>query len=157
MRYLGWLFPAFFIAEIVSIVVLSQWLGGWTLVLMALQFFIGLFLLRNLGFFQCVGGRQQQARRVALPIDVAHPLHRRRPFVAEPWLCVHRICRRFDVAQRLSPKTGITAAHTQQAYQQYKKQRNSADGDTCPSLRVISMRSSPTSNALSALSLNLLP
>ena len=50
MRYLGWLFPAFFIAEIVSIVVLSQWLGGWTLVLMALQFFIGLFLLRNLGF-----------------------------------------------------------------------------------------------------------
>ena len=50
MRYLGWLFPAFFIAEIISIVLVSQWLGGWTLVLMALQFFAGLFLLRNLGF-----------------------------------------------------------------------------------------------------------
>ena len=133
MRYLGWLFPAFFIAEIVSIVVLSQWLGGWTLVLMALQFFIGLFLLRNLGFSNVlVAGETLRNNKQGVSLyQLMWPI---RFIVAgllllSPGFVSTVFAAGLMLPLKAGPKTGITAEHTQQAYQQYKQQRNRADGD----------------------------
>ncbi len=51
MRYLGFSILALFVLEIVSIVAVTHWLGGVaTLLLMAVSFFIGMLMLRNLGF-----------------------------------------------------------------------------------------------------------
>ena len=133
MRYLGWLFPAFFIAEIVSIVLVSQWLGGWTLVLMALQFFAGLFLLRNLGFSNAlVAGETLRNNKQGLSLyQLMWPI---RFIIASllllsPGFVSTVFAAGLMLPLKAGPKTDITTKHTQQAYQQYKQQRNRADGD----------------------------
>ena len=133
MRYLGWLFPAFFIAEIISIVLVSQWLGGWTLVLMALQFFAGLFLLRNLGFSNVlVVGETLRNKQQGLSLyQLMWPIR----FILagllllSPGFVSTVFAAGLMLPIKAGPKTGITAAHTQQAYQAYKQQRKHSDGD----------------------------
>ncbi len=50
MRYFGFAFIALAILEVTSIVFMSQWIGGWfTLFLMIVQFFIGSWMMRNIG------------------------------------------------------------------------------------------------------------
>ena len=132
MRYLGWLFPAFFITEIVSIVLMSQWLGGWVLVLMALQFFAGLFLLRNLGFSNVlVAGETLRNNKQGLSVyQLMWPV---RFIIAgvmllSPGFVSSFIALLLMLPFKGGPKTGITAEHTKQAYQQYQQKRR-ADGE----------------------------
>ena len=132
MRYLGWLFPAFFIAEIISIVLMSQWLGGWTLVLMAVQFFLGVFLLRNVGFSKVLmAGETLRHNKQGLSLyQLMWPIR----FILAGLMLLSPgfISTVFAAGLMLplkgGPKTGISAAYTQQAYQQ-RRQQQGQDGD----------------------------
>lgn len=133
MRYLGWLFPAFFILEIVSIVLVSQWLGGWTLVLMALQFLAGLFLLRNLGFSNVlVAG--ETLRHNPKGVSVYQLMWPVRFIIAgvlllSPGFASSLVSVLLMLPFKGGPKTGITAEHTKEAYKHYKQQKQNSGSD----------------------------
>ncbi|WP_066568842.1 FxsA family protein [Snodgrassella sp. CFCC 13594] len=51
MRHFGWIFVLLIALEIVSIVMMTDWIGGGpTLLLMLLSFIAGIVMLRNVGF-----------------------------------------------------------------------------------------------------------
>ncbi|AUZ05585.1 MULTISPECIES: FxsA family protein [Vitreoscilla] len=134
MRYLGWLFPAFLILEVVSIVMVSQWLGIWTLVLMALQFFTGIFLMRNLGFSSVLmAGETLRKNPQGLSVyQLMWPIR----FIISAILLISpgfvstAIAAGLMLPLKGGPKTNIGSEQAQQAYQQYRqRQNNHADGD----------------------------
>ena len=50
MRYIRWLFLIVAILEVISIIIVSHYIGGgWTLFLMVVSVFFGLSMLRNTG------------------------------------------------------------------------------------------------------------
>lgn len=50
MRYLGWIVLSFLGLELLSIILVSAWIGsGWTLLLMIISCALGLFMLRRIG------------------------------------------------------------------------------------------------------------
>lgn len=132
MRYLGWLFPAFFVAEIVSIVLVSQWLGGWTLVLMAVQFFAGLFLMRNLGFSNVlVAGETLRNNRQGLSLyQLMWPI---RFIVAallllSPGFVSTAIAAGLMLPLKGGPKTGISSEQAQQVFKQQRQHQRQQSG-----------------------------
>lgn len=137
MRYLGWLFPAFLILEVTSIVMVSQWLGIWTLALMALQFFTGIFLMRNLGFSSVLmAGETLRHNPQGLSVyQLMWPIR----FIISAILLISPGFLSTAIAAGLmlplkgGPKTNIGSEQAQQAYQQYRQRQqnhaNAADGD----------------------------
>ena len=134
MRYLGWLFPAFLILEVVSIVMVSQWLGIWTLALMALQFFGGLFLLRNLGFSNVLVA-SETLRNNKNGLSVYQLMWPVRFIIAgvlllSPGFASTSVAAALMLPLKGGPKTGINSEHFQNVHQQAQSRRhNDASGD----------------------------
>lgn len=50
MRYIGWALPILAALEVISIILVSNLIGGgWTLFIILLSIFCGIFMLRNIG------------------------------------------------------------------------------------------------------------